>query len=73
MQLVAPTTAFAGRHQLDLTALVLEVGEVEAAVAALAEDAAGDVDDLAAVGAGAQVPNSARIAAAVVSRSKRTG
>jgi hypothetical protein len=42
----------AGRHQLDLAGLVLEVGEVEAAVAALAEDPPGDVDDPVGLGAG---------------------
>ena len=45
----------AGRHQLDLAGLVLEVGEVEAAVAALGHHPAGEVDHLAGVGAGGEV------------------
>ena len=49
VQAVAADLA-AGDDQLDLAGLVLEVGEVEAAVAALTHHPAGDVDQLAGVG-----------------------
>ena len=59
MQLVG-ADRLAGGHQLDLAGLVLEVGEVEAAVAALAEDPSGDLHDLAGVGPGGELAELAR-------------